>query len=757
VRLAILLLLFFCSGVCGLIYQVLWLRLLALVFGVTVYAASTVLAAFMAGLAGGSALAGRIVSRVKRPLVIFGIAEILIGLSALATPVALDMAATLYASIYPLAGGSLAVLTIVRLITGFVVLLVPTILMGMTLPVLSASALVRGSSFGTRVSALYAINTAGALTGAALTGFYLIGAIGIQRSFLLAASVNVAVGVAALVLSRRVIEREVAIAAADVGVPVPQPAGGTHARRSPAAIGVVVAVSGLVALALEIVWFRTLVQYLAATTYAFTTMLATVLAGIAIGSAVASPLLRKPRDWTAVLAAIQVVTALAVLASALFLGWSYAAGWRTTGDWQASAAAILPVAMLMGLAFPIAIHLAASPLAGDSAASIAHRVGRLYSLNVLGAIAGALIGGFVLLPLTGTRRALVTLAALYGASALLLIWKHPSRRSHLAMMAIGAVAFAYLATEVPDPFAAAYARRYGPDMREFWREEGVQTAVSVHVSEFRRTLYLDGLHQANDSPEMVRLHRIIGHLPMVLHPAPKDALVIGLGGGATPGAVSQHEGARVQIVELSDSVRKAAAFFAHVNYDVVNKPNVRVRVDDGRNFLTLSGEKFDVITADIIQPVHAGAGNLYSREYFTLVREALRDDGLALQWIGHREPTQYALIMRTFLEVFPHATLWFDGNLMVGSKSPLRITPSTLATKRSSPVTAAALDDVGLTSFEVFASWYTAGPDAMRQFVGPGPLLTDDRPLVEYHRSLPSDTQPLNLTALRSDIKEILQ
>jgi spermidine synthase len=756
VRLAILLVLFFCSGVCGLIYQVLWLRLLALVFGVTVYAASTVLAAFMAGLAGGSAVAGHLVARVKRPLVVFGVAEILIGVSALLTPFALDAAAALYARLYPLTGGSLPVLTAARLVTGFVVLLVPTILMGMTLPVLSASALVRGSAFGTRVSALYAINTAGAVVGAVVTGYYLIGAIGIQRSFLLGAAINTVIGAIALVLARNVDEGAVVDA-------TPQEANANvltariQPSPSPRVIGVVVAVSGLVALALEILWFRTLVQYLAATTYAFTTMLATVLAGIAIGGAIAAPLLRGTRDWTSRLAVIQIAAALTVLASAIFLGWSYAAGWRTGGDWQASAVAILPVAVLMGLAFPVAIHLAATPVAGESATAVARRVGRLYSFNVLGAIVGALISGFVLLPLMGTRSALIAMAALYGGSALLLMWQHPQRVRLLAMAAASAVLFAYLATNVPDPFAAAYARRHGQDMREFWREEGVQTAVSVHASEFRRSLYLDGLHQANDTPDMVRLHRIIGHLPMVLHPDPKDALVIGLGGGATPGAVSQHPGTRVQVVELSESVRKAASYFAHVNYDVVNQPNVEIRVDDGRNFLTLSGEKFDVITADIIQPVHAGAGNLYSREYFMLVKNALKSNGIALQWIGHREPTQYALIMRTFLDVFPHATLWFDGNLMVGSMTPLRVSATTLAARRASPTTSAALDEIGLTSFDVLASWYTAGADAMQSFVGTGPVLTDDRPLVEYHRSLAPDTEPLNLTALKSDVAAIIQ
>lgn len=758
VRLVLLLVLFFFSGACGLIYQVLWLRLLALVFGVTVYAASTVLAAFMTGLALGSALAGRILTRVERPLFTFGAAEVLIGVSALATPMALDAASGLYQRLHQLNPESLALLTVARLVTGFVVLLVPTMLMGLTLPVLSASALVRGSSFGARVSALYAVNTAGAVTGAVLTGFYLIGAIGIDRSFQIAAALNVAVGLLALALSRRVEGTEahgteVVPSAPPPARPVPAPATGPSAT----VIGVVVAISGFVALALEIVWFRMLVQYLAATTYAFTTMLAMVLAGIAIGGAIAARLLKQPRDWAAWLAMLQAATAIVALASAIFLGWSYAAGWRTSSEIQGSAAAILPVTILMGISFPIALHLVASASVGDGPSAVARRVGRLYSLNVLGAIGGALVSGFVVLPLLGTRRALVAMAALYGASALLLVASHPRQRRLLVRLAVAGALFAALAPRVPDPFVAAYERRYGRDMREFWRHEGAQTAVSVHASQFRRSLYLDGLHQANDGPEMVRLHRIIGHLPMVLHADPKQALVIGLGGGATAGAVSQHRGTEVQVVELSESVRRAAPFFAHVNYDVINQPNVRMRVDDGRNFLLLSGERFDVITADIIQPIHAGAGNLYSREYFTLVKHALAPGGLAMQWIGHRPPTQYSLIMRTFLDAFPHVTLWLDGNLMVGSLEPLRLDPATLAARRADPVTAAALDEVGLRSFADLTSWYTGGADEMRRFVGTGRLLTDDQPLLEYHRSLARDDAELDINDLRGDVNRVIR
>jgi spermidine synthase len=615
--------------------------------------------------------------------------------------------------------------------------------MGLTLPVLSASSLVRGPGFSARVSALYAVNTSGAVVGAVLAGFVLIGAIGMSRSFLLGAAINVSIGLFALIVERRVrvsaVAEQEAMGESSIA--------GLSANSS--AIGIVVLVSGLVALALEILWFRMLVQYLTATTYAFTTMLATVLAGIAIGGALAARSLRKPRDWVMRLFGIQIATALAVLASAIFLGWSYSRGWRTSGELQASAAAILPAAILMGIGFPTAIRIAASPSAGDSAASIARRVGKLYSLNVLGAIAGALLGGFLVLPALGTQHGLIALAAAYGGSALILVAKYRNRMM-LTILAGGIVAFVLLAVRVPDPFVAAYARRHGQDMREFWREEGVQTAVSVHASEFRRSLYLDGLHQANDAPEMVNLHRLIGHLPMVLHPSPQRALVIGLGGGATSGAVSQYPGTQVQIVELSDSVRRAAAFFTHISYDVLNQPNVSMRVDDGRNFLLLSGQTFDVITADIIQPIHAGAGNVYSREYFSLVQHALREGGLALQWIGHRPPTQYRLIMRTFLDVFPHTTLWLDGNLMVGSMRPLQIDPEVFALKRRDARTAAALDEVGLSSFDVLKSWYMAGPDELRRFVGEGPILTDDRPLLEYHRSLPSDNRPLDLSSLRN-------
>lgn len=734
-------LLFFASGVCGLTYQVLWLRLLALVFGVTVHAASTVLASFMAGLALGAVLAERLARR-GQPLRVFSILEAGIAASALSTPALLALAAQLYRPLSELAPDSLALLTVARFVCSSAVLLVPTVLMGATLPVLSHAPIVRAAS-GPRLGALYAVNTAGALTGALLTGYVLIGGLGIQRTFYLAAALNLLVAAGAWWLGRRegVVEPV-------ANAPLSATAAATSDAVPASTVLVVMAVSGFASLALEIVWFRILVQFLPATIYAFTTMLATVLAGIAGGSALAARHLATPRAWGATLAWVQGATSIVVLLSLAFLGASYAAGWQTSGLTQAAAAAILPASLLMGYAFPVALTLWTR-----TAGNAERPVGVLYSANVLGGIAGAVVGGFVLLPRLGSRRALIALAALYLLTSLAMFLP---RRRWVPALALAAL-FAGAARLVPDPFDVTLARRHGQSERIFWREEGVQTSVSIHTGAFRGWLmYLDGLHQASDAPEMVRLHRLIGHLPMVLHPNPKRSLVVGLGGGATPGAVSQHD-TRVTVIELSDSVRKGAEFFRHVNYDVLNRENVTLRVDDGRNFLARTRDRFDVATADLIQPEHAGAGNLYSRQYFTLVRNALADGGLALQWIGHRSEAQYKLIMRTFLDVFPHTTLWLDGQLMVGSMTPLTITPALVDAKRARPETRLALDEVGLDSFATLASWYVAGPDELRAFVGDGPVLTDDRPIVEYYRSLPAHDPPVNLAGVRGDARRIIQ
>jgi spermidine synthase len=377
----------------------------------------------------------------------------------------------------------------------------------------------------------------------------------------------------------------------------------------------------------------------------------------------------------------------------------------------------------------------------------------LYAINVCGAVLGAIAAGFVLLPQLGTRASLLVLASAYVASATVLAVTTLERAHVLRTVALAWTLFAASSLVLPDLYGAVLARRYPRGERVLFHEEGVQTTVTVHEqASGKKAMYLDGLHQANDSKGMLQLHREIGHLPMVLHPQPLRALVIGLGGGVTSGAVASHSQTRVDIVELADAVVKGSAYFSHVNGGVLQKPNVRLRIDDGRNHLLLSAARYDVVTADIIQPIHAGAGNLYSLEYFRLIRRVLRDRGLVAQWIGHREEVHYKLIMRTFLEAYPHATLWADGGLMIGSEQPLRISRGAFDRKATDPVTRDVLAFAALGTFEALVRRYTAGPDEMRRFVGDGPVLTDDSPLLEYHRSIRDSGPPVDLSSLRGDV-----
>ena len=198
----------------------------------------------------------------------------------------------------------------------------------------------------------------------------------------------------------------------------------------------------------------------------------------------------------------------------------------------------------------------------------------------------------------------------------------------------------------------------------------------------------------------------------------------------------------------------AASFFSKVNYEVLTRPNVNLRVDDGRNHLLLTRWKYDVITADIILPIHAGSTNVYSREYFQAQRNALNDGGLVAQWIDGTE-AEYKLIMRTFLSVFPHATLWAEGSVLIGSTKPLRMSRGDFEWKLAIPERAQGFRDINVTKFEDLTNLYTAGPNELANYVGDGPLLTDDRPLAEYFLSLPRGGQP-NRTGFKRDLSEIV-
>jgi spermidine synthase len=491
-----------------------------------------------------------------------------------------------------------------------------------------------------------------------------------------------------------------------------------------------------------------------------------VLAGIALGSAIATPVLHRRGSWLAVLTVVQLLIAITAVLSFNALAYLQRAANAAApvlvglglNEYlapivTASLLAMLPTTLLLGFAFPIGLSLWAA-----RSADPARRIGAFYSLNVVGAIAGSIASGFFVLPLLGSRGSLIAIAALALVSSVLLAlsqWRtRPNFAGFVAM--VGPVAFTMSALNAADPFTLADAQLHRGE-RVLWREEGVQTTVAVHERTMGgrplRILYLDGMHQSDDLASTAFVHQRIGALPVLLHPNAKRALVVGLGGGATPGAVAQFPGIDVDVVELSDAVVQGARFFAHINFNLLQRPNVALRVDDGRNFLLTTRNKYDVITADIILPRHAGAGALYAREYFELVRGALADGGLALQWNGAETETPYKLIMRTFMSVFPHTTLWGDGSLMLGSLTPFELSERGYGGRRADPRFRQLFD----WDLDTLRRSYVAGPDELRRWVGDGPILTDDKPVIEYFLALPKDDPPPRLEGFTPQFNDILR
>lgn len=775
--------LLFLSGTAALVYQVLWLRLLSLTFGVTTHAASTVLASFMGGLALGSYIAGRLADRSTRPLRLFGIVELLIGACALATPAVLAAVHAAYIALFPHMPDSLALATFVRLVMSFGVLLVPTALMGATLPIVLKSSFSGLDGVGTRVGLLYAANTAGAICGALLAGLSLIPHVGLTRSFLLAASLNGIVGFVAVAIgsSRRFLVTSPVTppvaASTPTATPTPTAApaldevGDLASQKSRVRqawlILAVFAISGFASLALEVIWFRVLGILLGPTSYAFTLMLAAVLAGIALGSALITPLMKWRIDWLQGLAVLQIGAGLIAVNSLSGLGRTprLPASLQRLITWPgleflvpniiATTMAILPTAIFFGLAFPVGLRLWTA--FDQSGRHTAARIGLFYAINTCGAIVGAIAAGFLLLPWLGSKGSLIAMAALFLVSGLAIQALLAARRPIFTMAAVlAAAAFVLEAGDVPDPHEIARRRGLMAE-QTLWKEEGVQTTVVVSGSSHARgrTLYLNGRHQANDSEAMVFIHRRIGLLPAVLHANPRRALVVGLGGGATPGGLSQYPGLALDVVELSGGVIRAASFFSHVNFNVMEQTNVRAHLDDGRNFLLRTQTPYDVITADAILPHTAGSNNLNSFEYFRLVRGKLADDGVALHWNGGATAAEHKLILRAFVEAFPHATLWGDGTLMVGSKRPLTLSRSRIEAMLANPEGRKMLALINVENFDHLVKMFRANPEAIRAYLGEGPILTDDKPSLEYFASLPPGER--DLTRIARDINGLVQ
>jgi predicted membrane-bound spermidine synthase len=370
----------------------------------------------------------------------------------------------------------------------------------------------------------------------------------------------------------------------------------------------------------------------------------------------------------------------------------------------------------------------------------------VYAGNVAGAIVGSLAAGFLLVPVLGAQHSLLLLAAANVVLGAWVLSNGPQSRRALiaAVPALAVVASGSLTL----PLHALVFHEHFPDQQLLAYWEGLETTVSVgRDAAGVQTLFTNSRGQTNDSPDLVRYHRVMGHLADLLAPnrSPR-ALVVGLGAGATPGALALHSGAQIDVVELSESVIAAAPLFHVANADVLGRPNVHLTIDDGRNYLLRNRVQYDVVTADVVHPYDAGATNLYSAEYFALVARSLTPNGIMVQWVSPGTAFEHALIVRTFLTAFPNSTLWLSGDLLIGAPGPLTVSRSELEARLADPTARASLAEVGLNHAQDVLAQFRGSSPELAAYASDGPMLTDDHPILEYFQSQSIPTDPPDLS-----------
>ncbi len=667
----LVLLLFLASGSAGLMYQVVWLRMLARTFGVTIHATATVVAAFMAGLALGSYLLGRVIDRRRDPLRVYGLLELAIAGAAIIVPFLLMAAQPLFQAVYRGSAENGALTAAVRVVVSFLVLLVPTTLMGGTLPVLTSFLARRESLFGRNFGLLYGLNTAGAVGGVLLSGFVTIGLLGEWWTIGIGAFVNLAVGGLALSLARRVGEVEtVKESVSDVAsesVISPYSAG----VRRLVLIGF--AVSGFTALAYEIVWTRQLILFLRTSVYAFSGMLAVFLTGIALGSLLISRVVDRLRSPLATFAALELVVGLLTAINLTFfvvLDSNFAH--RLLGLSSVAFATVflvLPLTLVFGLIAPVAAVCFAGSRDSSGGA-----IGRLYSANTVGSILGSLVAGFFLVPKLGATGTVVALAFVNLALAVVFfavergvapIWR--------GLGLAGALVVTVLLMRVgdQDPFRVAIERRIDRRMGTTWipdslaalpnstkillHKEGVEaTLTAFEINRFPQ-LWLNGVGMTF----LTTATKLMAHLPLATVEDPKEFLAIAFGMGTTVRSASRHEGLSVTAVDLVPETFESFPLF-HKDADSIRATGrVKLVANDGRNQLLLSPKQYDVITVDPAPPIwSAGTVNLYSSEFFQLAKSRLTPGGVFCLWFPGGTEEEVRSVLRTFATVFPNGSVW---------------------------------------------------------------------------------------------------
>lgn len=747
---------FFVSGFCGLVYEVVWLRHLSLVFGNTVYATSTVLAGFMGGLAIGSYLFGKVADKIKKPLQCYGIIEILIGLLGLSFPTLLKMLVPTYIWMSRISASSYECLSVAQSILLVGLIAVPSTLMGGSLP-LVAKYLIRGH-IGRNVSFLYGVNTLGAVTGCATAGFILIGAWGVSKTTWLAVGLNLLIGCAAVWLGRNDTRTET-----DQSKAVQEPIPSASDEPMPAWLSrlllVLFVISGFTAMGYEVLWTRVLSFVAGTTTYSFTVMLTTYLLGLALGSVLTARWIDKSTRLVETFGVLQLLTGLGVLATlvftpavlqatshALFNGDKMRYSTLTsfvTLHVVSSVYYILPFTLLTGMAFPIVAKLYST-----SRHRIGSGVGTSYFADTIGTIGGSLVAGFLLIPHMGTLSGVRFLAFInlaIGAVAVVFkgwqMVKSPAQYGlRIGASAVMLAAVIFLAQRnIPENTFTGIFTAGGATLD--YIDEDIGGTVTVENYGDHRTISINGINVAGTDLKFETTQKLQAHLALLLHPNPKRVLQIGFGSGGTAWSITRHPVDEIDCVELTAAVIKANPQMRDSNHNVLADPRVHVCIDDARSYLLKTDAKYDAILSDSIHPRYVGNGGLYAVDYFQLCKQRLNTNGIFSAWLPlyGLSLDDFRVAVRSLKAVFPHVYLFHspmgrtEWTIILGTLRPLEFDIPEMERRFNTPTVRNDLKVIHVNRIEDIIDCFDIGDANMKKFLGASKTLnTDDFPYLEY-------------------------
>lgn len=743
--------LFFTSGITALVYEIVWTRMLTLVFGHTVFSVSVVLAAFMAGLGFGSYVWGVTIDKTPKPLMVYGIIEILIAVSCAVMSLIFANFSPFYSWMHQWLPESTALLNLMKAALAFLLMFIPTMLMGATLPIVSRYFVTDDRKLGTQVGFLYALNTLGAAVGCLFTGFFLVSVFGVLQSVLGAAVINLLIGVGAIRIEQEMTEPSVE----KFRFPkiIWPKLVWTPAQKLWMGVSFL---TGLTALAYEVLWTRLLVFSISSTVYSFSMMLAVFLLGIVLGSLLAVPIMNRFANLRTLLIIFQcgigiyIITSLYMMEHILSPPWnSYnlqnpaAAFARYFKD---SAVLMLFPTMLMGMCFPILTRAISGTYD-----QVGRGTGQIYASNTLGAIFGSLAAGFWLLPNMGSEESLLLMATLNLLLALFLFASggYATLGLRRGLTAVLGLLILFIHVTLPEDLLDEFFMRDSAGKRSqkklLYFDEGLTDTVAIFQDDYgvldpqAKRLITNGISMSASNVIATRYMKLFAHVPILLLEDPEEVLVICFGTGQTTGAAAIHPLVRsVDSVDLSPGVVRAADVFREENHDVINNPKVNIILQDGRNHLLTTKKLYDVITAEPPPPRTAFTVNLYTRDYYELTRQRLRPGGMVVQWVPLHSQSEREVYMhfRTFQSVYPYTMAWLSVSneiMLIGSDQPIQIDFEKLRKRMEDPVVKAALKDIEIESVHSFLGniWFLE--DQIERLGMGQPLITDNRPSIEFY------------------------